>query len=251
MQGRRLLVLGPHCLSPACLAFPKKCCLGEKKPHSFVAAVAAVDFPPLLASENSFSCLPTSCMALGKYWRWEGLRLSLGLALPLHHARGSWRSSLCYSSLGTLIFLLTNASAGLEGGHAAASPQILKVTGKQQKEITCLKKKQCVNLALRAHLVYSLSKNSHRADLPQNLGLHTCFWSAQASQWGSVLWTWGDLRGQGPMHSPRVHPMGPASAMLAGLWGHGGPWTPHALHMKPGRLVLDPAESSLKQPHVG
>ena len=68
-----------------------------------------------------------------------------------------------------------------------------------------------MTLVWRAHLVYLLSKNSRRADLPQNLRLRTCFWPGSSISLGSMLWAWGDLGGQDPPHRP-------TGSSRGGLW---------------------------------
>lgn len=137
--------------------------------------VAAVDFPSLLAVESSFSRLPAFCAALGKYQMREGLRLGLGLALPLRRAWCPGGAAFAIPALGHLLSLKLMPVLVWRGAALQPAPKYSKSWGKQQKEITCLKKKQCVNLAIRARLVYLLSKNSQRADLPQNVRLHTSF----------------------------------------------------------------------------
>lgn len=149
---------------PGLPGFPREKLAPGKETRS---SVAAVDFPSLLAGESSFSRLPAFCAALGKYQMREGLRLGLGLALPLRRAWCPGGAAFAIPALGHLLSLKLMPVLVWRGAALQPAPKYSKSWGKQQKEITCLKKKQCVNLAIRARLVYLLSKNSQRADLPQ------------------------------------------------------------------------------------
>lgn len=92
-------VLGPHQLP--CWDHIASAQLACKKKLTLCWSLWTFSLP---TGESSFSCLPMFCTTLGKYSMLEGPWLGLRLALPLHCAPGSWRSSLCYSSLGILIF---------------------------------------------------------------------------------------------------------------------------------------------------
>lgn len=138
-------------------------------------------------------------------------------------------------------FLLNYCQYWSAGVQPSCSTQILELMGQNQKEITWLKKIQCVNLALGAHLVYLLSKDSLRVDLLQNLRLHTCFWYGSGillEKHALVMgWPWKAGCHKKPYGAKFCQP-------LSGLGKQGRLWTASTLHVQ---VTLNCIENSLQQ----
>lgn len=91
--------------------------------------VAAADFPSLLAGESSFSCLPA-----GKYQMREGLRLSLGLALPLCRAWCPGGAAFAIPALGHLLSLKLMPVLVWRGAALQPAPKYSKSWGKSRRK---------------------------------------------------------------------------------------------------------------------